>query len=166
MLEQITVLFNSVVQTRGTGGSRFKANTVKCSFTPGLITLWTQYIVGAKCIHERTKKDRLNSPAHYWACSDRPWPSPLFISCKKPFSALLLPARSLCQSQAKVLHFINLAVCWEQLRSHMVCPLLELRAVHKFSEIPCLQKAASLTEGLSKGQSCPELRLHQALEVF
>lgn len=139
------------MQTRGTGGSRFKANTVKCSFTSGLITLWTQYIAGAKCIHERPKKDRLNSPAQYWACNDRPWPSPLFISYKKPFSASLLPARSLCQSQAKVLHFITLAVCWEQLRSHMVCSLLDLRAASTSSvRYPACKKLPSSLRSFPK----------------
>lgn len=65
--------------------------------------------------------------------ADRLWPSALCIFYKKPFSASLLPARSLCQSQAKVLHFITLAVCWEQLRSHVAWSLLGPRAVSTIS---------------------------------
>lgn len=100
----------------------------------------------------RSKKDRLNSPAHYWACNDKPWCSSLFISSKKPFSASLLPARSLCQSRAQVLHFITLGCV---LRTAEIPHGLVLagpqRCLHKFSEILCLQQCFFPDWGVFQG---------------
>lgn len=105
---------------------RFKINVGGCCFTLSIILSQPLDIVEAKYVHEaKNRLDEFSNPALEvtkllipWACNDIAESSPLLISYSELLGTFL--CFCLCLRQAKVLHFVLLAVSSEKLRSHKI----------------------------------------------